>query len=48
MLTQFMSALEAATKDPSCMMVTVTGIGDYYTSGNDLNNFMQQDVYVSG
>ncbi|KAM6185483.1 enoyl-CoA delta isomerase 2 [Rhynchocyon petersi] len=38
MYEEIMLALEASSKDDSAITV-VTGNGDYYSSGNDLNNF---------
>lgn len=32
-------ALEEADKDPRVVVAVLTGIGAYYSSGNDLNNF---------
>ncbi|XP_075411367.1 enoyl-CoA delta isomerase 2 isoform X1 [Tenrec ecaudatus] len=40
MYQELMAALEAAGKDDSAITV-ITGNGDYYSSGNDLNNFTQ-------
>ncbi|XP_038626262.1 enoyl-CoA delta isomerase 2 isoform X1 [Tachyglossus aculeatus] len=39
MYEELMLAIEAAGKDDSAIAV-LTGSGDYYSSGNDLNNFM--------
>ena len=33
-------ALDQAAKDPSVRVVVTTGTGDYYSSGNDLANFL--------
>eukprot|EP01102_Stenamoeba_stenopodia_P015910 TRINITY_DN5495_c0_g1_i2.p1 TRINITY_DN5495_c0_g1~~TRINITY_DN5495_c0_g1_i2.p1 ORF type:complete len:238 (-),score=72.35 TRINITY_DN5495_c0_g1_i2:49-762(-) len=33
--------LQNAAKDPEVRVVVLTGTGDYYSSGNDLSNFMQ-------
>ncbi|XP_037699871.1 enoyl-CoA delta isomerase 2 isoform X2 [Choloepus didactylus] len=44
MYQEIMLALEAAGKDDSAITI-VTGNGDYYSSGNDLNNFA--DVHPS-
>ncbi|XP_006022251.1 enoyl-CoA delta isomerase 2, mitochondrial-like [Alligator sinensis] len=40
MYREIMQALEEAAKDDSVITV-VTGSGDYYSSGNDLNNFTE-------
>ncbi|XP_033104319.1 enoyl-CoA delta isomerase 2, mitochondrial-like isoform X2 [Anneissia japonica] len=37
---ELVKALDIAGKDPSIVFATLTGAGDYYCSGNDLNNFM--------
>ncbi|XP_072014091.1 enoyl-CoA delta isomerase 2-like [Amphiura filiformis] len=36
-------ALETAGQDNSVVVAVLTGTGDYYCSGNDLNNFMNVD-----
>ncbi|KAF6026647.1 ECI2 [Bugula neritina] len=40
MYNEWAAALAEADKDPSVVLAVVTGAGDYYCSGNDLNNFM--------
>ncbi|XP_062986403.1 enoyl-CoA delta isomerase 2-like isoform X2 [Elgaria multicarinata webbii] len=40
MYGEIIQALEAAAKDDSTLTV-ITGCGDYYCSGNDLNNFVE-------
>ncbi|XP_071958720.1 enoyl-CoA delta isomerase 2-like isoform X2 [Antedon mediterranea] len=37
---ELVKALDTAGKDPTIVLATITGAGDYYCSGNDLNNFM--------
>lgn len=40
-----MEQLEVAALDDSCTVVALTGKGDYFTSGNDLSNFLNTDKY---
>ncbi|XP_034982285.2 enoyl-CoA delta isomerase 2-like [Zootoca vivipara] len=49
MCGEIMRALEEAAKDDSTLTV-ITGRGDYYCSGNDLNNFAEnlQEVLKNG
>lgn len=39
MYNEWIEALKEAAEDPSTVITTVTGAGDYYCSGNDLANF---------
>ncbi|XP_067932105.1 enoyl-CoA delta isomerase 2-like [Watersipora subatra] len=43
MYNEWAAALIEADKDPKVVVTAVTGSGDYYCSGNDLNNFMGID-----
>ncbi|KAF2355237.1 Enoyl-CoA hydratase/isomerase HIBYL-CoA-H type [Trinorchestia longiramus] len=43
LLAQVKDALENAASDPSCSIVAITGQGAYFTSGNDLSNFLSSD-----
>ena len=40
MYNEWAAALREADADKSVVLAAVTGAGDYYCSGNDLNNFM--------
>ena len=44
MISSFVSELKAAASDPDCAVVAVTGTGDFFTSGNDLSNFMNKKL----
>ncbi|XP_071484811.1 enoyl-CoA delta isomerase 2-like [Diadema antillarum] len=43
MYTEWANALKAAGEDSNVVLAVITGAGDYYCSGNDLNNFMGID-----
>lgn len=43
MYNEWAAALKEADSDPSVVLACVTGAGDFYCSGNDLNNFMGID-----
>ena len=40
------SVLEKAQNDPEVKIVALTGKGDYYSSGNDLSNFLEGEVIL--
>ncbi|XP_070575750.1 enoyl-CoA delta isomerase 2-like [Ptychodera flava] len=51
MFAEIGSALIAAGKDPNVVIAVITGAGEYYSSGNDLANFMHgniQELAASG
>ncbi|XP_018017199.1 enoyl-CoA delta isomerase 2 [Hyalella azteca] len=43
MLSQLQTALNNAANDPDCSVVVITGKGEYFTSGNDVSNFLTSD-----
>jgi hypothetical protein len=48
MYEEVVQALEAAASDSSVSVVVLTGTGDFYSSGNDLNNFMTPELGEPG
>ena len=43
-LTTTLSVLREATEDSAIKIVALTGSGDYFSSGNDLSNFLEAEV----
>ena len=41
-----LSVLREATDDSTIKIVALTGSGDYFSSGNDLTNFLESEVIV--
>ena len=39
-----LSVLREATDDSTIKIVALTGSGDYFSSGNDLTNFLESEV----
>ncbi|XP_780031.1 enoyl-CoA delta isomerase 2, mitochondrial [Strongylocentrotus purpuratus] len=46
MYSEWTAALKMAGEDDRVVLAVITGAGDYYCSGNDLNNFMKIDPSV--
>ncbi|XP_041455036.1 enoyl-CoA delta isomerase 2-like isoform X1 [Lytechinus variegatus] len=46
MYSEWATALDTAGADDSVVLALITGAGDFYSSGNDLNNFMKIDPSV--
>lgn len=44
MYQEITEALQQAGQDPSITICVITGNGPYYSSGNDLNNYMKVDA----
>ena len=43
-LNTTLSVLREATEDSAIKIVALTGSGDYFSSGNDLSNFLEAEV----
>ena len=41
-----LSVLREASENSSIKIVAVTGSGNYYSSGNDLSNFLEAEVWM--
>ena len=44
MYEEVSAALKEADQDPNVVACCLTGSGEYYSSGNDLNNYTGQDM----
>jgi enoyl-CoA hydratase/carnithine racemase len=48
MYASLADALTAADRNPDIRVVTITGTGDSFTSGNDVADFVRQDASIGG